>query len=217
MAPIFRHKLTVVDGNRYDLFAGYNAGAAQTSGDILVFIHDDVQIIGNVLSFARPIRHLTDPATGFIGGFGSKLLNERGTWWEKNQPKQQIAENCLGMVFCPSANEFSMDAAVWPGLTARFGRVLVVDGVLLMCHRRTFDRLGGFDAATYKGFHFYDVDITFRAHQLGLKNYAAPLPMLHASLGKYGDDWEINRKIFVEMHRASLPCAIVDAIPVKQG
>ncbi len=57
-----------------------------------------------------------------------------------------------------------------------------------------------------------------RAHLLGLKNYAAPLPMLHASLGKYTDAWEMNRRIFVEKHRASLPCAIVDpAAPIPQG
>ena len=49
---------------------------------------------------------------------------------------------------------------------------------------------------------------TFRAHQLGLKNYAAPLPLLHPSLGKYDEVWEKTRAIFAEKYKVVLPCKL---------
>lgn len=205
MAGAFAHQLTVIDGNTDDLFTGYNAAAAKTSGEILVFIHDDVQLLANALAFARPFQLLQNLDTGFIGAAGSRILDTTGAWWGGTLTKEQTFQNCRGQIFHAAQNEFGIHGLIWPGGSAEFGQVLVVDGVMLMCHRRTFNRVNGFDANTYKGFHFYDVDTTFRAHQLGLKNFAAPLPLLHASLGKYDEKWERNRAIFAEKFKAELP------------
>jgi hypothetical protein len=64
------HQLTVIDGNTHDLFTGYNAGAAQTTGEILIFIHDDVQLLANPLAFGRPLWPVrassTPPAPGGV-------------------------------------------------------------------------------------------------------------------------------------------------------
>src|SRR5687768_891880 len=40
-------RLTPIDGAAHDLFTGYNAGAAQTSHDLLAFLHDDVLLLSN--------------------------------------------------------------------------------------------------------------------------------------------------------------------------
>jgi hypothetical protein len=205
---VYPHRLTVVDGNRYDLFSGYNFGAAQTTGEILVFIHDDVQLICNALPLGKPLELLQNPETGFIGAAGSRILDTTGAWWGGNLTREKTFSSCRGLIFHTANNPFSIHGLVWPGGTANFGQVIVVDGVLLMCHRRTFDRLNGFDSATFGGFHFYDVDTTFRAHQLGLKNYAAPLPFIHGSLGNYGEAWEKNRKIFADKYKSLLPAEI---------
>jgi GT2 family glycosyltransferase len=208
LGTIVPHQLIVIDGNSHDLFTGYNAGAAKATADVLAFIHDDVQLLGNALTFGRPLQLLQDPSIGFIGAAGSRILDTTGAWWGGNLTRQQTFANCRGMVLHAAQNEFGIHALVWPGGSAEFGQVLVVDGVFLMCHRRTFDRLGGFDAATFKGFHFYDVDITFRAHQQGLKNLVAPIPMLHASTGNYGPEWEASRRVFVEKHKRALPASL---------
>lgn len=208
MGTAFTYRLTAIDGNTHDLFTGYNAGAAQTTGEILIFIHDDARLLCNALAFGRPLQLLLDAHTGFIGAAGSRLLDTTGMWWAGNLSREESLKNCRGLIFHPDTNEFGIHAKNWPGGRALFGQVLVVDGVLLMCHRRVFDHLQGFDAGTYQGFHFYDVDTTFRAHQLGLKNYAAPLPLLHLSSGKYDEAWEKNRAIFAEKHKAVLPCKL---------
>jgi hypothetical protein len=205
MAGAFPHQLTVIDGNTHDLFTGYNTAAAQTTGEILIFIHDDVQLLANPLAFGRPLQLLQNPETGFIGAAGSRILDTTGKWWGGNLTREETFTHCRGLIFHGAQNEFGIHGLVWPGGSAEFGQILVVDGVLLMCHRNTFNRVNGFDATTYQGFHFYDVDTTFRAHQLGLKNYAAPLPLLHASLGRYDEAWEKNRAIFAEKYKSALP------------
>ena len=208
MAGAFPFQLTVIDGNTHDLFTGYNAAAAKTTGEILIFIHDDVQLLCNPLAFGRPLQLLQNETTGFIGAAGSRILESTGQWWGGNLTREQTYANCRGMIFHGAQNDFGIHALIWPGGAAEFGQIMVVDGVMLMCHRRTFDRVNGFDSATYQGFHFYDVDTTFRAHQMGLKNYAAPLPLLHGSLGRYDEAWEKNRAIFAEKYRAVLPCGL---------
>ena len=67
-----------------------------------------------------------------------------------------------------------------------------------MCHRRVFEKIGQWDESL--GWHFYDLDITLRAHKIGLKNYAVPLPILHQGLGTLTPGWEASKKIFLEKH-----------------
>jgi GT2 family glycosyltransferase len=199
-------KLEVVDGGRHDIFGGYNAGAANCVGDILVFLHQDVLVLANSMAFERPLLMLENPGTGLIGVAGATRLNAAGTWWG-DLPQAQMLSFCRGFVGCPGKNEFGMNFLAWPG-PGSFGEALVVDGVFLMCHRRTFERLGGFDDKSFKGFHFYDVDISLRAHLAGLRNHVAPIALYHDSTGKYDDVWEGARQIFVRKHAGRLPCQL---------
>ncbi len=60
------YQLTVIDGNKYDLFTGYNAGAARTSSPILAFIHHDVVLLSNHLCFRPVLKILEQPNCGFV-------------------------------------------------------------------------------------------------------------------------------------------------------
>ncbi|HTP60525.1 MAG TPA: glycosyltransferase [Burkholderiales bacterium] len=200
-------RLTVIDGTSNDIFNGYNKAAASTTGDILAFMHHDIQVLANAVAFERPLRLLEEPATGLIGIAGATRLNAQGCWWG-DLPLQEVMSHCRGIVAYPDENPMGMTYTTWPGGQGLFGQVVVVDGVFLMCHRRTLDSLGGFDSKTFKGFHFYDIDISFRAHLRGLKNYVAPLPLIHESRGNYDDAWESARKLFVDKFSGQLPCRI---------
>jgi hypothetical protein len=200
-------RLRVVDGTKHDVFTGYNAGAAQSGADVLVFLHHDIRLLASAMALQRPLELLRDPSTGFIGVCGAVRLNAFGTWWG-DLPQPQVMAGCRGFVGYPDANPFSMNFFSWPGGASVFGQVLVVDGVFLMCHRRTFEKLGGFDDKTFKGFHFYDIDMTLRAHLAGLRNYVAPIPLFHASKGNYDQVWEAARQVFVNKHAGRLPCQL---------
>jgi len=123
-------KLTVIDGTRHDLFTGYNAAAGSTTGEVTAFLHDDVLVLGNAISFKRPMQLLSDPAVGFVGVCGSMRLNTAGTWWG-DLPFDQVMSFCRGAVGFPSENSFGMNILAWPGRQAVFGQALVVDGVFL--------------------------------------------------------------------------------------
>ena len=195
--------IQVVDGERYDLFSGYNWGAQRTHGEILVFVHDDVRLLANRCALRQALDLLEQAETGFVGVAGNRtVLADAGGWW-----REETLADARGMAGHPSPeNEFGLHWNVWPYLScAVFGRVAVLDGVLLMCHRRTFDRLDGFAAACYQGYHFYDIDITFRATLAQLANYAVPFPLYHESLGFPDDQWETNRQIFLSRFGSFLP------------
>jgi hypothetical protein len=68
--------------------------------------------------------------------------------------------------------------------------------------------LGGFDTNTFQGFHFYDVDITLRAHFAGLSNYVALIPIFHESTGAYDEAWEKLRQKFVKKWTGKLPVTL---------
>src|SRR5207245_6570518 len=126
-------------------------------------------------------------------------------WWGDFPPEIE-ASFCRGMVGFPDTNVFGMKLLNWPGGEAIFGSVVVLDGVFFMCRRRTFEQLGGFDDQMFRGYHFYDIDITLRAHLAGLRNYAAPISLYHHSLGIYDEIWEGTRQVFVRKHSGRLPC-----------
>jgi hypothetical protein len=198
--------MQVADGNKFDLFTGYNRAARQTSGDYLVFVHDDVRILANREALRLPLELLEQSATGFLGVAGCRtVLADAGGWW-----RRETLADTRGMAAHPSAeNEFGLHWNVWPyNFCAVFGRVAVLDGALLMCHRRTFDRLEGFSESCYQGFHFYDIDISFRAALLQLANYAIPFPIFHESVGFPDAGWEANRQVFLNRFGSLLPFSI---------
>jgi hypothetical protein len=195
--------LIVLDGTQHDLFCGYNLGAKQGMGEVLAFVHDDVTILANRLTVQRPMELLQETSTGFIGVAGSRVLREDACWW-----KGDLAiDGPRGMAAHLEDNEFGLHCNIWPISkgAAHFGRVVVLDGVFLMCHRNTWERLGGFDATTYQGFHFYDIDITFRATLSGFINYAAPILLFHKGKALPGAEWDANRRIFIKKFGKFLP------------
>ncbi|HEY2574050.1 MAG TPA: glycosyltransferase [Verrucomicrobiaceae bacterium] len=200
-------ELLPVDGTKYDLFTGYNRGARQARGEILGFVHDDIEFWGDHRSFCRPVELLAGATTGFVGVVGTRLLESHGVWWRKR-------EEMRGMLASASEDIFGthwhfgppwMSSKSCLNRAGLFGQVVVLDGIFLLCHRRTFDGLGGFDENSYRGFHFYDVDITFRATLSGLSNYVAPIPMYHPSTGTLNHEWDRNRRIFLGKFRQFLP------------
>lgn len=207
MGSLSPFNLTIISGDHYDLFSGFNLGAKQTKGELLAFIHDDVQFLGNPLTTGPALAMLAEPTTGFVGVAGSRFLPEDACWWGGGT-RVDVMNECRGMAAHADSFEFGMHVNVWPTGAAKFGRVLVLDGVLLMCHRRTFEQLGGFDEKGYKGFDFYDVDITFRASMANLANFAAPIPILHQSGGIPGPRWDANRKIFLSKFGHMLPARV---------
>lgn len=192
-------ELLVADGNKLDIFQGYNETAQRAKGEILIFTHDDVRFWSNALPWVKPLALVGKPLTGVIGAAGATRMPSDGCWW------QQGHEQLRGAVYHPNPDPFGAHLNGWPFMAARFGRVAVCDGVLLMMSRVTFEQLGGFAADRYTGFHFYDMDLTFRATLAGRYNYVAPLPLYHGSIGVPNENWHANKALFIRQFARHLP------------
>ena len=171
------------------LAEGYNRAAEKASGEILVFAHDDIELV--TADFApRLIAHL-DRFDG-VGVAGAS----RVTGAHVSQAGQRFIH---GHVLHPvGAGERGVRLFV-AGLQQPVSeRMRMLDGAFIAVRRHVWETVR-FDAGTYDGFHCYDADFTSRASAAGA-NLAVPadLLLLHQSTGKYGAAWARYARRFAD-------------------
>jgi len=191
-----------------DLFKSYNFLASQNEGlhkpsDLLVFIHDDARFLKASKAKLEALWNASDLG-GVVGVAGATRINRDGTWWgEKEEDFIRLGDPCRGRVRHPDRGWLT-----WPaGGPPQFGRVQVVDGLMLAMRRSTFERVDGFDKSLH-GVHFYDICISLQAALSGGANQVIDLPMEHDSLGSYNKDWGAARDRFVKSWLPFLPLSI---------
>ena len=167
------------------LCEAYNRGATRASGEILIFCHDDIDIVHADFG-ERLLRHLESHDVVGIAG-ASRLVN--ADWGHAGLPHVhgQIVHKPPGqedyLYFCAG-----LQAPVVENIQA-------LDGVFIGMHRTVWEAVR-FDEATFDGFHGYDIDFTYRAFLAG---YCLAVPMdlllIHFSTGGYDLKWQAaNRK-----------------------
>jgi hypothetical protein len=156
------------------LAEGYNRGMARASGDILVFSHDDILIID--ANFAAKIseRLQTYAILGFAGA--DRLITS--IWFGAGVP------HLHGVLAHPREDHFNLSIfgiSHWPVA----GGIEAIDGMCMIARREAVEAIG-FDAATFDGFHLYDLDFSFAAHRAGYEiGVCCDIPFFHASTGSY--------------------------------
>lgn len=184
------HEFVVIRDAR-SLCEGYQRGLDVARNDVVVFAHDDVELLS-----PRPFEAL-DAALArhdIVGLVGSRVVNGPAVTWAGHP-------HIHGAVAYPDGEGcrvavYSLGSGLVPGMQA-------LDG-LLFAARREAARALGFDAATFDGFHFYDLDFTYRAHVAGLRlAVTTQVTALHASTGSYDRAWREQAQRF--MRKFSLP------------
>lgn len=155
---------------------------------------------------------------GFLGAAGSKDAFPDGRWYAEGNrmcgavihgqfyaPNQQAPQGSRAL---PDGRRY----AEWVTPYGDFGRVVLLDGVVLVTTKSVLSQIGGFDEKQYAGtFHCYDLDATLRAHLAGYHNIAVPLMVRHLSIGSYDDKWASAREKFVKKWDATLPVMVSDS------
>jgi len=180
------------------LAEGYNRGVAQSGGDILIFCHDDIEIV--TPDFARLVRgHLE--SHDVIGCAGTDCLID-SNWTYAGDPYVH------GIVAYPADDAWPahrFDLTVWGG----FERAIVddiesLDGFFLAAKRRVFDAVR-FDEVNFDGFHVYDTDFTFAAHLAGFKvAVCKDMLIAHQSRGNFGDEYAAFGTRFMKKYEGRL-------------
>jgi GT2 family glycosyltransferase len=129
--------------------------------------------------------------TDIVGVAGSRRASGPAVLWSGHP-------HVHGWVTYPRDSELeaaplSFRSGLLPGMQA-------LDGVFMAMRREALAGLR-FDDATFDGFHFYDLDFTYRAHLAGLRlGVSTDVLLLHASEGQFGHDWKRHAARFLEKH-----------------
>jgi GT2 family glycosyltransferase len=172
---------------------GYTRGVQKAKGELLIFAHDDIEIISEHFT-ARLKKHFESFDIVGVAG-ASKLVSP--AWFDAGPPFifGQVVERMPGGTFF--INIFGAPAPV-------VGNIKVLDGVFIAAQRGVLDRIP-FDAATFDGFHLYDLDFCIRAHQAGYRlGVACDVNLIHASSGNYDQAWRDHAARFVQKHQNAM-------------
>ncbi|MGB6535069.1 MAG: glycosyltransferase, partial [Xanthobacteraceae bacterium] len=180
------------------LSEGYNRGFAQTSGDVVIFSHDDIEIASAQFP-ARLLSHLV--ANDVVGIAGTSDLT--GVNW--NSAGWPRLHGCVAHRL-PGDNGFIVHCFGPPPNAP----VQALDGVFIAAKRRVFESIQ-FDEATFDGFHLYDLDFTYRAFLAGFRT-TVPWDMLiiHSSSGRLDAEWQKYAQKFSAKYRGQ---KIVRTVP----
>ena len=170
------------------LAEGYSRGMTRATGEIVVFTHDDVEILAS--DFAdRLVRRLGECDVLGIAG----ATRATGPAWPfAGWPYLH------GSVIYPDGEGYRVTA--YSRTVPIAHDIRVMDGVFLAMRRETALKIG-WDAEACDGFHGYDVDFTLRAAQAGLRLAAASdLGVVHRSYGSFDERWEASARKLVARH-----------------
>jgi GT2 family glycosyltransferase len=173
------------------LAEAYNRGFARSSGEIVVFSHDDIEVMND--RFAdRLLAHFA--RSDLVGAAGTSRL--AGLSWARAY--SPYLHGCV--VHSAGRTAYSFDF-YGPG---RDSGIQALDGMFFAARRRVCEALP-FDEKTFDGFHGYDLDFSFRAHLAGFRvGVAADLLLLHQSRGKFDARWQHYGERLMEKHAAHL-------------
>ncbi len=198
LKAIFTHHEIEIIGihDAKSLCEGYNRGASLSNGEVLIFCHDDIEIVHDDFA-ARLLQHLqTHDLVGVAGT--SKLVS--GDWGHGGPPylHGQIIHRPVGD---SALNAAKMSGYIYLGIGLQDSvveNIQAVDGVFIATKRAVWEALR-FDETTFNGFHLYDIDFTYRAFLGGYK-LAVPLDLLliHFSTGRYDQAWQKHNLKFLD-------------------
>ena len=175
------------------LAEGYNRGLDRSSGDIVVFSHDDVRILSP--AFRAELTAALE-ANDLVGVAGATRL--AGPQWFACPPEERRQLVC----YPPAAETTEAFCHIdGSGDDRWYDGIQCLDGLFIAARRQVLSSLR-FDADRYDGFHFYDLDLSYRAFLAGWRLAVCPrLGLMHQSAGGYGDpEWQRYAGIFCEQY-----------------
>ncbi len=167
---------------------GYNRGMADASGDILIFCHDDIELL------------FTDGAARLSLALASAdVICCVGS------------DECVGPSWIYSSVESMQGSMAMPMDDGRYVVSIVgvpddqrplrtCDGFFIACRAHVARELRWNDG-TFTHFHMYDGDFCIRASNAGFRvQVARALPVSHRSPGAYDEHWQHEAKKFNQTH-----------------
>ncbi len=170
------------------MYDGYARGFLRSRGDIVVFSHDDLRFA--VPDFAA---RLADAMRDFdmVGVAGTTRVSGPSLLGSGHP-------HLFGTITHAPEGASDFEFSVLSLRGPRIGGAEGLDGVFIAARRELVQRLG-FDGERFDGFHFYDLDFSYRAHLSGARvGIAADLGLIHRSRGAADVRWAAAQRAFAD-------------------
>ncbi len=184
----------------YGICAAYNKGVERAKGDILCFMHEDVEFHSEGWG-QRVVEYMSQPEVGAIGLAGSVFVPAESDWRFVG-----IKFHTLRVIqgFYSPSGQYCTTGCGWEP-TGNLHQVAALDGVWFCIRRETFQKIR-FDDVTFPHFHLYDSDISMQVNTLGLKLCVCDDIILeHFSEGTFTESFNEGLDHFLKKWGSLLP------------
>ncbi len=203
------YEIVLIDNskNHYSIFEAYNKGVEISKYSFICFMHDDIQYLTDnwgKLALAR----FENNQVGAIGISGSPYLSLfPGPWWSSGLISKYIVEfdNHKETLVNISYKRPENNAV----------EVVALDGVWLFVRKSVFNTIK-FDNSSFKGYHFYDLDLSIQLKQSGFILLSVfDILIKHESMGNINYSWVKNAFLFTKKWKSILPISQI-TVSIKQ-
>ncbi|KQO20440.1 hypothetical protein ASF10_17335 [Flavobacterium sp. Leaf82] len=203
------YELIVIDNseNKFSIFEAYNAGIIKSKGEILCFIHDDINIITQNWGEILHTIFKDDQKIGLIGLAGAKSKTKMpSAWWDC--PNEDLHLNIVQHLK-NKGKEHWLEGFKNNSIE----EVIAIDGVF-MAARKTGTI---FFNEKMTGFHNYDLNFSFEYLKKGYRIIATKDILLeHFSRGTINKDWCQSAIAFYKLYKKMLPLSLSENSNLKQ-
>ena len=197
------YELIVIDNSKnvYSIYEAYNLGIKKSTGDYLCFIHDDIRF--HTKNWGKIIESIfqSDENIGLIGVAGTKIKAKiTSAWWDC--PEKYRVMNIKQQLKSGQVEDWFFG---WNN--SNIEEVVAIDGVFMAMPRK--DKI--YFTNQLKGFHNYDLDISFKVKKNKKKIVVTNQLLLeHFSEGKVDASWVKSTLKIHNLYNDILPLNVVD-------
>lgn len=190
--------IPIENEGKYSLPEAYNMILEQATNDVVVLCHDDIYFDSKNWG-SKILNHFKRNSDyGILGLAGSTQLPSSAKWWEDFSKMKGIVNHEHGGKKWESKYSASLGNQI--------DDVVLVDGLFIVLNTKNVKQKFNEEI---KGFHFYDVDFSFRNFIEDVKiGVIYDVRVTHKSIGETNEQWEQNRIVFAEKHKDLLPVKI---------
>ena len=186
------------NNGEFSLTEVYNKILKQSSNDIVVLMHDDVYFDSKNWG-QKILNHFKrNDDYGILGLAGTTSMPKSAKWWEDFSKMKGIVNH-------------EHEGKKWESKYSQskgneIDDVVLVDGLFIVINKKNIKEKFNEEIG---GFHFYDVDFSFRNFIEGVKiGVMYDVRVTHKSVGQTNEQWEKNRELFSEKYKEVLPVKV---------
>jgi hypothetical protein len=198
------HIERIINNGQFSLSEAYNKGWTKLDElgigkEIIIFCHQDITFDTKNWG-VKILNHFKKNDYQIIGVAGGKKIGKSGCWWIGDDG-QMDHNNMIGIVNHDNSIRTWESKYCNPFLGIK--PVSVLDGLFIAVdgnetHHRFDER--------FQGFHYYDLSFVFSNVLEGLNaGVITDIRITHKSIGQTNQQWEDNRKKFIEIYKNELP------------